>query len=128
MSDEPCVQIESGIDVSFAANAEYRETVEGPTVAAWSVMTEAERDKELAEIAQDTLGNQVEAWAHADPAAPPDGWERVECPTKKFVGPFSASHEISLKHHCGQIECRLTVDTPEDYVAKLRKHEGQCPA
>lgn len=60
---EDRIRVRVGINVAHAANADYEETIEGPTRAEWARLSEKEREQWLDEAAEVTLSNQISAYA-----------------------------------------------------------------
>jgi hypothetical protein len=63
MNPDELIKIRIHLSCSHSINADYEETVYGPTAAEWAEMSEEERDALLDEYAGVTLQNQVDVSA-----------------------------------------------------------------
>lgn len=62
---EGIVRIKTGVEMSSVSGSTQEDVVEIPRDE-WDAMTPEEREKRLEDIAQETLDNEVNAWAYVE--------------------------------------------------------------
>lgn len=59
------IRIRTGAEMRSCIGSRTEDVIEIPR-AEWEALTEAERDQRLNEIAEETVSNEVDAWAYVD--------------------------------------------------------------